>query len=81
MEEHLFTLRFGVEQALTDELLTQSIYISIAKDTNFRTSNEHFQNGLPEARVPLTAAVFDFGEFWHGGKAEAKDSHVATEKA
>ncbi len=68
MEEHLFTPGFGAKQLLAGQKLKQSRSVGVTEDTNFGPSDDCLADLLTKARIPLAAAVFDFGKFWHKGE-------------
>lgn len=75
LEEHLFAAGLGGEEFFAGELGAENGGVGVAENTDLGTSETDREDGLAEARIPLAAAVFDFGEFGHkreGEKVEAE---------
>ena len=63
-EEHLFAARLGVQDPLAGEFVPHPFQVDLAKDSPSLADVDGF-DGMTLANFPLTAAVFDLGEFRH----------------
>ena len=59
----MFAAGLGGEEFLAGELGTKGDGVSVAEDADFGPGETDGEDELTETRVPLAAAVFDFGEF------------------
>jgi hypothetical protein len=71
-KEHLFATGLGVKEDFSSKPMLKLRNRDAAEDAILRPRNNHFQNLLPEANIPESPALFDFGEFRHGGNDVAR---------
>ena len=70
LEEHLFAAGLGGEEFFAGELGAKSGGVGVTEDADLGSGEANGKDGLAKTRVPLAAAVFDFGEFRHKREGE-----------
>ena len=66
LEKHLFAAGLGGKKLFAGQEGLEGNGIRVAEDADLRSCKVDAKNGLSNPRVPLAAAVFDFGKFGHG---------------
>jgi hypothetical protein len=64
-KEHLFAAGLRVEEDFTNKRLLKVRDYNSAKDAVVWPWNNYFQDLVPDANIPDTSALFDFGQFGH----------------
>ena len=66
LEKHLFAAGPGGEQLPAGQERLDGSGVRVAEDPDFGSCKVNVENDLADSRIPLAAAVFDFGKFGHG---------------